>query len=980
MRRRSRETRLHIILIILIVIPPVWPPGAGREGSTSTRQTTLVPHFTNVTGEVGLAGVRGNFFSWGDYNRDGYPDLLVNGRRLFKNSGPPSFSFMDVTSHAGIDRPVNSGTWGDYDNDGYLDIYCPAGRLSSDHPTHPDILWHNNGDGTFTDVTQAAGGVRDTYSSAAAAWCDYDRDGDLDLYVANYENASYVGYPDVFWINTGEGTFVNGTLQAGLSEEDDPLPGRGVAWGDFNGDFWPDLYVSNYRLKRNYLYQNLRGVSFVEVGLLSDAAGHPKERAGGLYYGHSVGACWGDYDNDGDLDLWVTNLAHKDIYRGPLCDDSMLLENPGVEGDYLFRDVRASSGIPVKRIPGALFGGDELFVGCAFGDVNSDGYLDLYLPQIYNDVDYAYSFLYLGRGDGTFVDVTEEAGVRVWDTYGAAFCDYDLDGDLDLITGGKGASSPDAPHEVHLFRNDGPTGNYLEVELRGRDSNSYAVGARIVVEAGGLTLLREVSSGGGSHGQQNDFVQHFGLGEYLGPLKITIHWPSGRVTHTEVARVNRRITLVEPSSTVDISVEEITLSDPYPLLGDTVTFTATVRNSGDASLNYLLVTAKFLGEVAYEEVTEEFSAGEVRQFNFTFEIPSTLSFVGNQTFTLSAETLLEDLREEDNTAAVKVPIRERNAPPEASLRANPQVVRVGEPVELDATGSRDDTPSLLYLFDFGDGNTTGWISESTVNHTYTLPGNHTAEVRVRDSDGVESEPAEVTITVLPSSGEGGRPTARIVLISPNPAKVGEEVIFRGEGDPWGGYPIQGYRWRSSLDGVLSFESTFTRSDLSPGLHRIEFYVMDSRGVWSEPDVDYLTVEGPEELPWVSIMSPTEGEEVNGTCEVSGTSGPEGRINYVEISVDGGPWRMARGAPQWRYTLDTTSFENGPHTITARAYDGLRYSRSVSIMIYVDNSLPPGETAERMPPQGEGGMPLYIPAAVILVASALVVLLLRRGRG
>ena len=130
--------------------------GAVEPGSRSDREI----RFTNVSEEVGLSGHRGNFFSWGDYDNDRHQDLLVDGKSLFRNSGPPYYRFEDVTASAGLNRPVNSGVWGDYDNDGWLDIYCGGGRGSNDHPEYPDVLWHNEGDGSFREVTGSAAGTR----------------------------------------------------------------------------------------------------------------------------------------------------------------------------------------------------------------------------------------------------------------------------------------------------------------------------------------------------------------------------------------------------------------------------------------------------------------------------------------------------------------------------------------------------------------------------------------------------------------------------------------------------------------------------------------------------------------------------------------------------------------------------------------------------------------------------------------------------
>jgi hypothetical protein len=305
--------------------------------------------FTNVSEQAGFAGVRGSRFAWADFDNDGDQDLLMNGRKLYRNNGLPNWNFTEVTSDAGLYGSVNSGAWADYDNDGWLDFYATAGVGNW------DILWHNNGDGTFENVTVEAGNLYDDYNSQASGWGDYDNDGFVDLYVANYEVALSEGMPDVLYHSNGDGTFTDVTVGAGIDDYAKlpfPYPGRGVAWGDYDNDGDLDIYISNYRLLPNYLWENNGDGTFTDRAFDRGVAGMERWYSGqGPYYGHTIGSAWGDIDNDGDFDLFVANLVHKDNVwpwiRGLICDDSKFYQNNGSAENYNFYDIRESAGIPI---------------------------------------------------------------------------------------------------------------------------------------------------------------------------------------------------------------------------------------------------------------------------------------------------------------------------------------------------------------------------------------------------------------------------------------------------------------------------------------------------------------------------------------------------------------------------------------------------------------------------------------------------------
>jgi hypothetical protein len=426
----------------------------------------------------------------------------------------------------------------------------------------------------FLDVTVAAGNLNDGMPGLACGWADYDRDGFLDLYVVNWRDLDNNRYPDVLYHNNGDGTFTDVTTPAGVSEGDDPYAGMGMNWGDYNNDGWPDIYVSNYLVTPNYLYENNGDGTFSEVAHEKNAAGFAYSPSGG-YYGHTAGSSWADYDHDGDLDMWVSNLAHTTDPRGFYTDYSEMLRNNGPP-DYDFTDVRDETGIEKK--PYMIEGEDELHFGIAWGDYDNDGDYDMFIPQVKN-VDYAYSYFFENNGDGTFTDVSDDVGVRVWNTDGACWADYNNDGYIDLITEGK-EPFDDGTYQVRLFRNNGESGyNWLEVDVKSSQSNRASIGARVRVTYDSITMMKEIEGGTAGHAYQSSLVQHFGFGDYQDRVDVEVWWPSGKTKTVYNVELNQKIVVRE--SDVDCEITSMTFSDDNPKEGDIVTITARVQNAGN---------------------------------------------------------------------------------------------------------------------------------------------------------------------------------------------------------------------------------------------------------------------------------------------------------------------------------------------------------------------------------------------------------------
>ena len=468
-----------------------------------------------------------------DFDNDGWQDiLLVNGMdwpghkrqkstlKLYRNNR--NGSFTDVTRAAGLEIEMYGMgvAIGDYNNDGFPDIFITC--VGQSH------LFRNNADGKFTDVTHAAGLQPRQGFSTSALWIDYDRDGLLDLFVCNYVRWSpehdvfcsldgthksyctpeaYRG--DTCWLfhNRGDGTFEDVTATSGVF--DSSSKSLGVAMFDYDQDGWPDLLVAN-DTQPNKLYRNLRNGKFkdvaVEAGLAFSSDG--KARAG-------MGVDTGDFDNSGRPAVAITNF-----------DNEMI---------GLYRAVSASAYDDIS-VPAGIGGPSKntLGFGCAFLDVNLDGFLDLAVANghidqtvrnIRGNVGYAQPpHLFLNGGSGKFRDVAAEVGGgfdKPKVGRGLAYGDFDRDGDLDLLM-----TTNNGP--AYLFRNDQSSGNRgIRVRLIGTKSNRDAIGATVRIFYSGQSQSRMVR-GGSSYLSQSELPVTFGLGQRDRIDRLTIDWPSGK--------------------------------------------------------------------------------------------------------------------------------------------------------------------------------------------------------------------------------------------------------------------------------------------------------------------------------------------------------------------------------------------------------------------------------------------------------------------
>ncbi|MHC4600160.1 MAG: FG-GAP-like repeat-containing protein, partial [Planctomycetota bacterium] len=395
----------------------------------AARDRVTTPFFDDATGAWGLGKASGRRVAFGDVDGDGLDDLLFGGCRLWRNR---EGRFEDAKDDFPEARG-RGGVFADVDNDGDLDAFMAgAGKKGP----AGDALFLNDGEGKFT--RREGAGVSDDHPTEGAAFADYDADGNVDLYVANYEGPMSAGHPDFLYRGLGDGSFEDATRAAGI-ERKSLRCGRGVVWGDVDGDGDPDLHVSNYRLNPNFLFLNQGDATFEEVAEARGVRGVPIRG----YYGHTIGSVFGDVDNDGDLDLFQANLAHPRFIE--FSDQSFLLMNGGAPG-FAFTDRRRASGIRFE----------ETHSDPLFADFDNDGHLDLYVTSVYEG---RKSFLYRNRGDGSFQDVTWFAGVRADNGWGCAASDVEGDGDLDLVVCASGGP--------RLFLNRGNGNHWLQVHVVG---------------------------------------------------------------------------------------------------------------------------------------------------------------------------------------------------------------------------------------------------------------------------------------------------------------------------------------------------------------------------------------------------------------------------------------------------------------------------------------------------------------------------------
>lgn len=546
-----QTAHMHLVFLacfgLFLFFTSIQPVKAGISQPQLRFEPQSLPfqHTDGSSGEKYFLEPLGSGAALFDYDNDNDLDLyFVNGNslqssdtkilhrnRLFRNDGG---NFIDITDLAGVgDTGYGLGCCvGDYNNDGFVDLYVTNFGAN--------ILYKNNGDGTFTNVARQAN-VDGAQLSSSCAFADYDGDGDLDLYTVNYvqfdleknPKCTYQGVStyctpevlpgesDSLYRNNGDGTFSDITQSAGLFAPDGK--GLGVVWGDYDNDGDPDIFVANDTTP-NFLYQNNGRGNFQDVGLF---AGVALSTEGRPYSG--MGTNFGDFDNDGDLDIVVTNFQDQ---------TNSLYQN---EKHVFFNEVSFSAGIGEKSLPYLAWGVD-------FVDLNNDGWQDLFIanghldPNI-SDIDPVGTYvqhnqIFVNQKGQAFIDQSATIRAQQQVSRGTAFGDLDNDGDIDVVISNLN------DHPVILWNVTQNNNNWFIIKLVGTTGNRSAIGARVKIKIDQQIQIREVKSGSG-YLSQSDLRLHFGLGPAKQIDQLEIRWSNGTTKQFNQVPGNQTLTVTQ---------------------------------------------------------------------------------------------------------------------------------------------------------------------------------------------------------------------------------------------------------------------------------------------------------------------------------------------------------------------------------------------------------------------------------------------------
>ena len=872
--------------------------------------------WTNVSGQTGLWSYGGNYFSWGDYDADGDQDLLVNGARLLENSGAPNFTFTDVTGARGLPGGYGTGTWGDIDDDGDLDIFLGGGSVDA-IVRNEGAPWHN-----FTIDAGRTQVISNSFPTTSGTLRDVNNDGWLDLYVANGENwndGNPIYYRDFFYLGGANG-FTNRSDMI----RSDAFYTRGVSWGDADRDGWSDLYVGNYRIQPNRYYRNDNGtldaLSAVGANQENVLEGFPRTyNTQGPYWGHTIGSAFGDLNDDGYPEIVSANLVHlyydsQDI-RGRICDDSNFFTHDPVAGIEWY-DFRPNSGIDYKPRGGAgTFQGDELYAGVTLGDVDNDGDLDMWLPQVY-DLDYARAEMWINHGNLTFSNQATNWSLDVVNTYGSAFVDYDNDGDLDLITGGS--DDPGKASGIHLYRNDGPTAgvpnHWLTVDVRDADG-APAIGANVELWRGGTsTQYREVAGGEGPHGSMSDARVHFGLAADSTNVDLLVSWPAGEILWLRNISADQQVTATQPMSLINPSDVTYSVNTSTSVEGDDVTFT--IRTPSNWTVH---IDVGMEGVVDWSDLS--FSGQPL-----TRDVSLPFANQGTRTARLLAwDPATDEGRRFSSVHTVT------GRQPVANITYAEDIVP-GANTLFDATGTLDsayDMARMEYRWEWDDGWNRDWSSNGTWTRSFPNPGWHNLTLSVRDEQGLTDMllvPVEVAakapqISVAMNSEYEMDDVVSLTIDVVADASNAGGLTFRFD---WGDGSVRDWNAEGSAAHVWNV----------PGPYTLNFSVRNQWEQQTDLAAQVNISNPPPTIVWTAMTEEaTLGDEAVFQVQIDDTTSHRNKLS-LEWTIDGSPLFPMPGATAFlRFT------QAGNHTVAAEVSDEAGATARVETDVRVVNDAP-----------------------------------------
>lgn len=516
---------------VAVLVDSSAPQGNATHACHSPDSATSEISFTDISSQAGL-----NFshsmpngdgilemsggVAAGDFDNDGWVDLYAVGgdgqsNLLLKNMADGTFSDTAEFAEVNLLAKSSGPSFGDLNGDGLLDLF--VGSVSGSAPK----LYLNRGNDKFLDMTESSGLVLPG-NNFGATWGDYDKDDDLDLVITHWSSVSSDHYP-YFWRNNGDNTFTDVSEEVGIKTVMQQFGSRDKSFtptfADIDNDGWQDLLLvsDNHRTR---IFKNNQDGTFLDItnrDIISDNAG--------------MGSAVGDYDNDGDLDWFVSAITFKDGVKhfGSLTPGNRLYQN---QGDGTFIDKTDEAGVR---------DGYWGWASC-FSDLNNDTHLDIFhVNGMQGDgIDIRFkddpSRLFMSNGDGTFTESSLDVGINDRGMGRGLVCfDYDRDGDIDLYI----ANYNQAPK---LLCNSGNTNNFVNIKLQEKSTNSQALGARIYVTANGIEQMRELRAGN-NYVSQNPVEAHFGLGQATRLDSVKIIWPDGQQSQLKDLDINQFITI-----------------------------------------------------------------------------------------------------------------------------------------------------------------------------------------------------------------------------------------------------------------------------------------------------------------------------------------------------------------------------------------------------------------------------------------------------